>query len=226
MSDLFRVCFSYLSINQNTEEKEFDSFKVTVGYENYSLGTFHFPNKMDNEEEINEQNKSNINYDMDLKVKISDTVDSIISKIINKIKNNKIKIKNEEQAIIDYLVSIHKIKCCICYDIDGFKSGRLIQENIGYFDTLYSCIELKNKKNAEIRITFDNDLVSFNSNKKIVEKEDGYCKIYLSNNDDFVWKKCKVKRKKMDKVKLVSSDYKSSPRILNKNEDVILAYDI
>ena len=114
----------------------------------------------------------------------------------------------------------------ISYDIDGFKSGRLMQENIGYFDSLYSCIELKNKNSAEIRITFDNDLVSFNSNKKIVEKEDGYCKIYLSNNDDFIWKKCKVKRKKMDKVKLVSSDYKSSPRILNKDEDVILAYDI
>ena len=226
LSDLFRVCFSYLSINKNTEEKEFDSFKVTVGYENYSLGTFHFPNKIDNEEEINEHNNANINYDMDKKVKISDTVDSIISKIINKIKNNKIKIKNEEQAIIDYLVSIHKIKCSIYYDIDGFKSGRLMQENIGYFDSLYSCIELKNKNSAEIRITFDNDLVSFNSNKKIVEKEDGYCKIYLSNNDDFIWKKCKVKRKKMDKVKLVSSDYKSSPRILNKDEDVILAYDI
>ena len=226
MSDLFRVCFSYLSINENTEDKKFDSFKVIVGYENYCSGIFYFPNKMEIEEEINEQNKANIQYDMDTKVKISDTVDNIICKIIDKIKKDKIKIKNEEQAIIDYLSSIHKIKCSICYDIDGFKLGRLIEENIGYFDTLYSCVNLKDKNQAEIHIAFDNDLVSFNSKNVIVEKEDGYCKIYLSNNDDFVWKKCKVRRKNMDKAKLISSDYKSAPRILNKNEDVILAYDI
>ena len=59
-----------------------------------------------NVETIKKKAIANNNYDMDKKVKLSDTVDSIISKIINKIKNNKIKIKNEEQAIIDYLVSI------------------------------------------------------------------------------------------------------------------------
>ena len=159
-------------------------------------------------------------------MKLSDTVDEIISKIIDKLGKNKIKIKNDEQAIIDYLKSIYKIKCSIWYDIEGYNSGKIMQANIGYFDTLYSCIDLKNKDRAEIHIMFDNDLMSFNSERQPVQKEEGYCKIYLSNNDDFIWKKCRVKRKNMDKVKLVSCDYKSIPRILNKNEDVVLAYDI
>ena len=227
LGDLFRVCFTYLSINQNIFDiKEFSSFKVIVGYEDLITGVFYFPNKTEQDEEIDDQYETNIKYEMGFKVKISDTVDGIIRRIIERISKNKIKIKNEEQAMIDYLNSIYKIKCNIWYDIDGYKSGRIMQENIGYFDTLYSSISLKNKNQAEIHITFDNNMMSFNSDRKPVEKEDGYCKIYLSNNDDFVWKKCKIKRNNMNKVKLVSCDYKTVPRILNKNEDVVLAYDI
>ena len=227
LSDLFRVCFSYLSEDKNIiNVKELSSFKVVVGYEDFTTGIFYFPNKSESDEEIEEQNEKVISYEMGYKVKLSDTVDEIISKIIDKLGKNKIKIKNDEQAIIDYLKSIYKIKCSIWYDIEGYNSGKIMQANIGYFDTLYSCIDLKNKDRAEIHIMFDNDLMSFNSERQPVQKEEGYCKIYLSNNDDFIWKKCRVKRKNMDKVKLVSCDYKSIPRILNKNEDVVLAYDI
>ena len=58
------------------------------------------------------------------------------------------------------------------------------------------------------------------------QKEDGYCKIYYSVHNDFYWKKCKIKRQNIDYTKLTCVDYKSKPRILNKNEDVLLAYDI
>ncbi len=101
-----------------------------------------------------------------------------------------------------------------------------MQENIGYFDTLYSCIALKDKNKAEIHITFNNDMMSLNTDRKPIIKEDGYCKIYYSNNDDFIWKKCRVKRNNMDKSQLISSDYKTVPRILNINEDVVLTNDI
>ena len=101
-----------------------------------------------------------------------------------------------------------------------------MQENIGYFDNLYSCIALKDKNEAEIRINFDNDILSFDSKRNPVVKKEGYCKIYYSNNDDFSWKKCKIKGLSTDKVYLSSVDYKTTPRILNKKEDVVLAYDI
>ena len=224
LSDLFRVSLSYLSIDKNSSDKEFVSFKILVGYEDDIKGIFYFPEKGDNEED--DIYKTKVKYEMGTYVKITDTVDQILTKIIGKISNNKIKVNNEEQSIIAYLKSIYKIKCFICYDIDNYQSGRIMKENIGYFDTLYSCISLKNKTRAELLITFDNNLMSLNSQRKPVSKEDGYCKIYLSNNDDFIWRKCKVRRNNLDKVKLIGSDYKTAPRILNKDEDVVLAYDI
>ena len=110
--------------------------------------------------------------------------------------------------------------------MDEFKSGRIIQEKIGYFDNLYSCPALKNKNRAEIHVNFNNDIMTLNSNRKPVQKEDGYCKIYYSTNNDFVWKKCKVKRNNMNYSKLVNTDYITKPRILNKSDDILFAYDI
>ena len=101
-----------------------------------------------------------------------------------------------------------------------------MKENIGYFDTLNSCISLKYKNRAELLIILDLGIMSLNSNKQLVAKEDGFCKIYISNNNDFIWRKCKVRINNLDKVKLIASDYKTNPRILNKDEDVVLAYDI
>ena len=69
-------------------------------------------------------------------------------------------------------------------------------------------------------------MMSLNTDRNPIIKEDGYCKIYYSNNDDFIWKKCRVKRNNMDKSQLISSDYKTVPRILNINEDVVLTNDI
>jgi len=106
------------------------------------------------------------------------------------------------------------------------KTGRLLKEKIGYFDSLYSCIALKERKSAEIQIMLNNDIMTLNSSRQYELREDGYCKIYESNNNDFSWKKCKIKRKNKENCKLASSEYKTIPRILNKNDDVIYAYDI
>ena len=224
LSDLFRVSFSYINQESNISKKEFESFKVVIGYEGFSQSVFYFPYTY--EDEIENDYDSIIKYDMNCNIKISDTVDKIISSIIKKINDNKFRINNEEAIMIDYLRSFHKIECSVWYDVDEFKSGRIIQEKIGYFDSLYSCPALKNKNRAEIHIIFNNDIMTLNSNRKPVQKEDGYCKIYHSTNNDFSWKKCKIKRNNMNYAKLISTDYKTTPRILNKNDDILLAYDI
>ena len=128
--------------------------------------------------------------------------------------------------IIDCLKTFYKIECFIWYELDENNKGKYIQEKIGYFDNLYSCTALQKKSKAEIHIIFNNDIMTLNSNRRPVEKEDGYCKIYSSNNNDFSWKKCKIKKHNLSYAKLVSADYKSTPRILNKNDDVLIAYNI
>ena len=225
LSDLFRVSFSYLSLDSNISKKEFESFKVIVGYEGYSQSIFYFPYKT-YEDELDNQNDSIIKYDMNQNIKISETVDKILNDIVKKINDKKIRINGEDAIIIDYLKSFYKIECYIWYELDEFKPGRLMQEKIGYFDNLYSCISLRQKNRAELHVIFNNDIMTLNSKRKPVQKEDGYCKIYYSTNNDFYWKKCKVKRQNTDYTKLTSADYKSVPRILNKNDDILLGYDI
>ena len=225
LSDLFRVSFSYLSLDSSISKKEFESFKVIFGYEGYSQSIFYFPYKT-YDDELDNQNDSIIKYDMNQNIKISDTVDKILNDIVKKINDKKIRINNEDAIIIDYLKSFYKIECYIWYELDEFKPGRLIQEKIGYFDNLYSCISLKHKNRAELHIIFNNDIMTLNSKRKPVQKDDGYCKIYYSTNNDFYWKKCKIKKQNADYTKLTSADYKSIPRILNKNDDILLAYDV
>ena len=87
-------------------------------------------------------------------------------------------------------------------------------------------MELKNKNIVEIQIIFNNDLLTFNSSRNPVPRGEGYCKIFYSNNNDFIWKKCKVKSKDFSNAKLTSTDYRTIPIIANKNEDVVLAYNI
>ena len=226
LSDLFRVSLSYFNEDKIGAEKQFKSFKILIEYDFNTKAVFYFPNQLNDINEIKEEEIANVCYDMNFSVKLSDTVEQLISKIVNKIKKDKIIINHKEKFIIDYLLSIDKIKCNIWYSLDGFDSGRYMQENIGYFDNLYSCIALKDKNEAEIRINFDNDILSFDSKRNPVVKKEGYCKIYYSNNDDFSWKKCKIKGLSTDKVYLSSVDYKTTPRILTKKEDVVLAYDI
>ena len=225
LSDLLRVSFSYLSIDSNVSKKEFESFKVIAGADSYSQCVFYFPYKS-LDDELDNENDSIIKYEMNQNIKISDSVDKILNDIIKKINDKNIRISNEDAIVLDYLKSFYKIECYIFYEFDEFKPGKLMQEKIGYFDNLYSLPALKSKNKAELHIIFNNDIMTLNSKRKPVQKEDGYCKIYYSINDDFYWKKCKVKRKNIDYTKLTCSDYRSKPRILNKKDDVLIAYDI
>ena len=224
LSDLFRVSFSYISENKNTFNKEFNDLKVTIGYEDYYHGIFYFPQNLE-ENNIENEYEGNIGYQMNKKVKISDTIDHIISDIYNKI-NNKVKMNNNEMIIRDFLKSIDKISCYVCYYLNEKQKDGIIKEKIGYFDSLYSCIELKNKNIVEIQIIFNNDLLTFNSSKRTpVPRKPGYCKIFYSNNNEFVWKKCRVKAKDIKNAKLTSCDYKTLPNIENE-DDVVLAFNI
>ena len=106
------------------------------------------------------------------------------------------------------------------------KKNEKVQEKIGYFDKLYSCYKLENMTSAEILVIFNTDLFSFsNTNQKLVNRRNGYCKIFYSDNNDFIWKKCKVNSKDITNAKLINADYKSKPIILNK-DDVVLAFNI
>ena len=225
LSDLFRVSLSYLSKDMNNSDVKFQSFKIIVGHDNDIKGIFYFPQKTD-EDELNNNYQAKLQCDMNFQVGISDTVDFLINSIIDKLRNNKIMVSNEEKNIIEYLESFDRIKCSVWYDAIGYQLGNIMQEYIGYFETLYSCLALKNKNKAEIHIIFDNDKMSLDSKMIPISKKEGYCKIYYSNNDDFAWKKCKIKKKNSDRVELNCTDYKTYPRIINKNEDVVLSYDI
>jgi hypothetical protein len=224
LSDLFRVSSSYISENKDTHYKEFDYFKVTIGYEDYYHGIFYFPQNLE-ENNIENEYEGNIGYDMNCKIKITDTVDHIINKIIKTI-DDKMKLNNNEIIIRDYLKSIDKISCYICSYINENQKDGVIKEKIGYFDSLYSCMELRNKNIIEMQIIFNSDLLTFNSKRDPVPRGRGYCKIFYSNNNDFIWKKCKVKSKDISNAKLTSTDYKTIPNILNKEDDVVLAFNI
>ena len=226
LSDLFRVSFTYISENKNTFYKEFDNLKVIIGYEDYYHGIFYFPRRIEDEDDNNQDDyEGNIGYEMNTKIKIFDTIDYIINEIIKKV-NNKIRMNNNEIIIRDYLKSIDKINCYVCYYIDEYRKQGIIKEKIGYFDSLYSCMALKNKNIVEIQIIFNNDLLTFNSSHRLVQRGKGYCKIFYSNNNDFIWRKCNVKSKDISNAKLTSTDYKTIPTILNRNEDVVLAFNI
>ena len=226
LSDLFRVSFSYISENKQTLNKEFESFKVIIGYEDFYHGIFYFPKKTE-DDNIEKEYEGNIGYDMNKKIKISDTVDNVLSNITNLI-NNKIKINNNENIIIENLKSFDKIDCYICYYLNENQKDGIIKEKIGYFDSLYSCIELKNKNIIEMQIIFNSDLLTFNSSRRLIPRGKGYCKIFYSDNNDFVWKKCKIKSKYKDisNVKLESVDYKTIPKIADKEKDVVLSFNI
>ena len=226
LSDLFRVSFTYISENKNTFDKEFENFKVTIGYEDYYHGIFYFPKRAE-DDNIEEEYEGNIGYEMNIKIKIIDTVDYIINEIINLI-NNKVKLNTNETIIRDYLKSIDKIDCYVCYYMNENQKDGIIKEKIGYFDTLYSCMELKNKNIVEIQIIFNNDLLTYNSSHRLIPRGKGYCKIFYSSNNDFIWKKCNVKSKDIYNAKLASTDYKTIPSIQKKDEDedVVLAFNI
>lgn len=191
LSDLIRVSLSYLNGNNSPSNKQFDNFKIKVGFENNTLGIFYYPARNIGEDENNEIGDNVIKHDMNYKVKITDTVDKLIDDIKKEVLGLNIINNNQEKIIVNSLNAFDKIKCNIFYYISEENKGSkgiLMEENIGYFDSLDSCMNLKNKNTAEIHITFDDDIMFINSSMNIVEKEDGYCKIYYSTNNEFAWK--------------------------------------
>ena len=175
---------------------------------------------------------------MNSKIKISDTVDNVIEKLITHLNNKKKKtdlnkkkkeLTPNEDFMIKNLKSIDKLNCYIYYYLDENSKETKIKEKIGFFDRFYSCMELKDKHFAELKISFKTNSFSFiNSNlsksKNLITMENGYCKIFYSDNNDFQWKKCKIKLPNINNVKLTSVDFKTKP--LLKKEDVTLAYNI
>ena len=240
LSDLFRVSFSYSNEKINIDPKLFENLKVTISYEinnenqeedeniinnnsnnnnNKIFGVFYFPN-------IIEGNNEGINiYKINNQINSSDTMDNIINQIINYLKSENI--KNKIISLFDTIKNTDEINCYVCYYLNegqiGYGNTNKIREKIGYFDSLYSCTELNNKKYVEIEIKFKPDLFTYNSINGLAEREKGYCKIFYSNNNDFIWKKCYVKSNK-NNAKLISVDYETEP-ILN-DGDIILAYDL
>mgnify|MGYP006873000002 CR=1 FL=1 len=225
LSDLFRVSFSYISESKDTHNKDFEYLKVCIGYEIDSyLGIFYFPDIIE-EDNIENKYEGNVSYSMNKKIKITNTIDSIIGDIIKKI-NDKVNLNRNEVNIIECLKTIDKFNCYVCYYVNEDQKEEIVKEKIGFFDCLYSCMELKNKNNVEIQIIFDNDFITFNSSRNPVPRAPGYCKIFYSNDNDFIWKKCKVKPKNITDAKLDSTDYKTKLMIKDKDDDVVLAYNI
>ena len=239
LSDLFRVSFSYSNEKTNFEPKPFRNLKVTISYEinnenqeedmniidnnnnnnNKIFGVFYFPNIKEGD------NVGNNIYEINNQINSSDTVDKIINQIINYLKSKNI--ENDKILMLNYIKNTNEINCYVYYYQNeeqlGYGIENKIREKIGYFDILYSCTELNNKEYVEIEIKFKQDLFTYNSINGLAEREKGYCKIFYSNNNDFIWKKCYVKSNKKN-AKLISVDYETEP-ILN-NGDIILAYDL
>ena len=218
LSDLFRVSYSYISAGIGPQNREFESFKISVEFEDFCYGLFYFPKGVGDAPGINMENI----HEMKTKIKLSDTVDSIVEKILYSLNNRLNQLTSNELMIKEYFNDPNKINCFVCKYINN-KGGK-IKEKIGFYDSLFSSVELKNSDEGEIIIELDMNTYSLGSTRQPVKKENGYCKIYYPLKGDFTWRKCKLKPKYFDDVNLASSDCKSKP-VLTKN-DVVLAYNI
>ena len=235
LSDLLRVNLTYISKNENLKIKEFEYFKVLINYENdlymnesninnasilspnsktRNYFNFYFPKNK-------EINLDNNNIDMNRKIKIDETICNIIKELIEKIKD-----RNDEkkEAIEKYLKLIDKISCYIGYYDDENIEEEIKFEKIGYFDSLYSIPILKNKNKIELKIIFNPESFNVSQTINIKLKAKGYCKIFHSNNNDFVWKKIKLGdiKDKKGKVKCFNN-YK--PKLIQE-DNCVLAYKI
>ena len=244
LSDLFRVSFSYINEEKNQMINEFDNFKVSVYFEDdlsgdeYNIkvsninnrenkiinyGEFYFPNN-EYDDEIN-----NSRYEINYKIKISDSVDYIIEKLIKYLKEKNGNKEYNEIFMLNNLNSLDKLSCCVYYFVDENSRDIKKKEKIGIFDRLNTCIELNDRHYAELEIIFKFNFFSFSPNrsqsKYLNLKENGYCKILYSNNNDFQWKKCRINPKKNNNAKLTSVDYESKPLFQN-NDDITLAYNV
>ena len=245
LSDLFRVSFSYINVNDNSFQKDFDCLKLSIDFEdiistdeyviknsyvninnkNNNYGIFYFPSSEEENEIISGDNERKI-YNMNTKINLSNSIDNIVSKIIDKFDNQIILNKNEK-FLIEQLKSFDKIICYVYFYSDDVGKQNINIKKIGYFDRLFSFAELKDKNFVGIKLILNPDIFSVNNSntKKIFERKNGYCKIYYSkNNDEFMWKKCKIKGIDKSNVKLTSKDYSSKPKVVN--NDVVFAYNL
>ena len=221
LSDLFRVSYSYMSQNSTTLNKEFDNFKVSFEFDGNVYGVFYFPEQ----EENNSMNDSNAIHVIECKIKLSDTVDKIVKLIFDNLNNRFGKLTPNELMIKDFVKDPEKINCYVCkyFDMHRRREER-IKEKIGFYDSLFSNVELKNSNMGEIVIELDINIFSMGSSRKPVLKEDGYCKVYYPFQGDFIWRKCKLRHRNTGDVNLVCTDYKTKYK-LNK-DDVVSSNNI
>jgi hypothetical protein len=214
LSNLFRVTFSYISENIDIYNKEFEYAKVSIGYkvDNYHQ-IFYFPDII----ERDYNNNRHFSNSMDKKIKITNTIDSII---------NDINIRSSNLNLEEFKTNFDKLNCYVCYYENENQREKIIKEKIGYFECLYSCMELKNKNYIEIQIIYDKDYWTFFYSRNPIIREPGYCKIFYSKDNDFIWKKCKVISQNITDAKLNSTDYKTKLKINNLDDDVVLLYNI
>ena len=216
LSDLFRVSYSYMSQNTATLNKEFDNFKVSFEFDDNVYGVFYFP-EQEEDELTNDNNGIHV---INLKIKLSDTVDKIVDLVFQNLNNRIGKLPPNELMIKDFIKDPEKINCFVCkyFDMHRRREER-IKEKIGFYDSLFSNVELKNNNIGEIVIELDINIFSMGSSRKPVLKEDGYCKVFYPSQGDFIWRKCKLRHKNTGDVNLTCTDYKTKYK-LNKNDVV------
>ena len=200
----------------STDEYLIKNSYVNIKEKNNNFGIFYFPYSKEENEIISGDTERKI-YNMNTKINLSNNIDNIVSKIIDKFDNQIILNKNEK-FLIEQLKSFDKIICYVYFYSDEVGKQNMNIKKIGYLDRLFSCAELKNKNFVGIKLILNPDIFSVNNSntKQIFERKNGYCKIYYSkNNDEFIWKKCKIKAIDKSNVKLTSKDYDSKPKVVN-----------
>ena len=247
LSDLLRVSVSYNTTNEDLEIKgeikEFQNVVVKINYENdivqmdsainkesilsfnskpRNYFNFYFSNNEEIINSINEENNNNNNYEMNQKIKISDTICGIIQKLINKLKDEN---NPQNEEIERCLKLIDKISCYVYYYEDESDKETSKQVKFGYFDSFYSCPILKEKNKLKIKIIFSTENFNLFKTISIKLKSKGYCKIFYNNDKDFIWKKIKLNFNDINKKGKVKCFNNYTP-VLIKEDDYLLAYNL
>lgn len=218
LSDLFHVSYSHMNQNKHSIDREFDNFVVSVEFDNYPYGVFYFPEVIEDLKVMrrSDTNEENV-HEMRQKIKLSDTVDGIIKKIMEEINNQGSRINPKDMQILTNLRNPNQLSCSIY----NYTSNH--EEQIGYFESLYSSVELMDATIGKIKISYNTDLMSLNSRREAVVKENGYCKVFYGTKGDFQWKKCQIMPGHVNDAKLVSRDYKT--KLSMNKDDIVKAYN-
>ena len=181
LSDLLRISLSFMSSNLPLTYSPFRSLKLIFYFNDEELESFTFQNGPGKEEEniINLiPTKMNCVYDL-------------LDSITHRTSSSKIG---------------HEIKKSL-FIPNIFECKLENNETILPFESFYFNPYLKQKDSAIINIIYYDNEVTFHS-LKLIQKNDGYCKIFFDKNKDhFEWKKAKITDDTKDTV-LNSLDYK------------------